>query len=329
MNRTHIDFLSLILHDDGESMVWLDDVFDLFQDVGSLDFENKKFGKNHYEHGGVLLLNGAAFAELNWGGQRQRETVQVILKGQGCSYVPDWKPVVARMNDLAKCKISRVDVAYDSYDGSLTLEQVWAARADRKSWVRGKGGRPPKIWPIGPMDERTPDGRSVYIGNRDSDLVTRVYEKGLQLFKGLARHEGIDPLTDLVQLDAEQPPFIPGNYVRFECEFKPRTTILPNSVLLDTDALFAGAYPYAEKLLKHEQPYIRLRQDHVVMTDLDSILNQISLQYGPSINSACLALGPDRVMQRIMGARPNENLKAKGLANADPAKTPRIVKEPQ
>lgn len=325
--NTHVDFLSLILHDDGDSMVWLDDVVDIFQEVGSLTFENRKFGKNHYEHGAVLLLNGAVFAELNWGGQHQRETVQIILKGQGCSYVPDWAPVVTRMNNLVKCKISRIDVAYDSYDGSLTLEQVWAARVDRKSWIRGSGGRPPKIWPIGPMDERTPDGRSIYIGNRDSDLVTRVYEKGLQLFKSLVRREGIDPFVDLVQLDPDQPAFIPGNYVRFECEFKPCTTLLPNTVLLDTDALFAGAYPYAEKLLKHKQPYIRLRQDHVVMTDLDAILNQIRVQYGPSINSAIVALGKARVMERITAMHGNDNLKTKGLANADPAKTPRALKE--
>ncbi len=244
--RSHIDTLSLVMHDDGE-MGWLEDLLWVFDEISGLEFRRKKFGKNHYENGGALVLEGATFAEINWGGAHQNSTLQVMIKGQGCSMIYAWTQIVSRLLELEACRLTRVDIALDVFDGSLTLEDVWALRDDRRMWTRAKGGRPPKFLPIGDMAERGPYGRTIYIGTRDSDLFGRVYEKGMQIFSSLADSgTGGDLRSTSVSLVKNGPTFLCGEYVRFEAEFKAKTTILPIPTLLNPDALLAGAYPYCK-----------------------------------------------------------------------------------
>lgn len=320
--RSHIDTVSFILQDEGD-MKWLDDLPSVFAQVGELTFTQRKHGKNRYSYGGVFTVGKAIFAEVNWGGNNQNAILQLMLKGVGCSLINDWSEVVSRLLELPVCKLSRVDVALDVFDGSLTLENVWKLRKDRRSWTGAKGGKAPKFMPIGDMAERGPYGRTIYIGTRDSDLYTRVYEKGLQLFSSLRDTSSQpDPRQTLMTLQSGAEPFLCGDYVRFEVEFKAKTVILPLSVLLDPDSLLAGAYPFCQQLLDHQSPFVRLRQEHVVLTELNQILRQIRRQYGPSLRSAINVFGERRVLDLIVAPYANSRLAEHGINLAEPKNLP-------
>jgi phage replication initiation protein len=87
------------------------------------------------------------------------------------------------------------------------------------------GGRDPKANPVGfsPFGDEIPiengDGRTFYVGSRDSDLLYRGYEKGKQ------------------QGDPRSP------WVRHEVEWKGRDRVIPLDVVLRPHEYLAGMYP--------------------------------------------------------------------------------------
>lgn len=304
-------------------MGWIAAIQRVFRQVGELKFSERSRGKNFYEFGGIFSIEGCVFGEVYWGGERQKSTLQLMIKGSGCSMISDWSAVVSEMNLLPKCRITRVDVALDFFDGTLTLEKVWALRKDRRYWTRSKGGRPPKFVPIGDMTEPGPDGRTIYIGTRDSDLYTRVYEKGMQLFSRLGSSSG--GRYEYVQLSPDTLPFICGQYIRFESEFKSKTVNLSTRCLNNPDGLLVDAYPFCEEVLKHAQRFERIRKDHIIMNDLNLVLRQIRKQYGPTLRSAVNKLGPDDTLTRIVGMFPSNRLVEGGICAADISKMPRRI----
>lgn len=320
--RSHIDTLTIILRDD-EDMEWVDDVQQAFENVGPLQFESRKHGKNHYDNGGVFTLYGAVFCEANWGGHTQRNTVQLMLKGQGCSLVPDWTPVVEFLSSLPKAKISRIDVAIDVFDRSITIDQIWQQRSQKELWRFGNHGRPPKFVPIGDMNEAGEYGRTVYIGTRDSDAYGRVYEKGMQLFSNLGT-PGMNIRDIEMVLEEGGAPFKIGDYIRIEVEFKAKTTTIPLSALLDTDSLIAGAYPLIAKYLSVETPLRRLRVQNLAMNDIEAILKQVHKQYGPSLHTAYDILGPEKLLEKIIASHSSKRLVEKGAKLSKEKDTPKI-----
>lgn len=321
--KTHIDTLTIILKDD-ENQAWLDDIYTAFDGI-DLDFSPNKSGRNHYEHSARLLANGAEFATVCWGGIQQKNTVMFSMMGTGCKLVKDWSHAVKVFQELPRAKLSRLDIALDVFDGSLSLEEVYKTRITRELWRNGKQGRPPAFKPIGDMYEAGRDGRTLYIGTRDSDIYTRIYEKGLQLFSYMKNCDVIDdPRAMVMQLEDGSPEFKCGNYVRFEVEFKSKTTNLPLHALLNPDGYFAGAYPFAAALLKDVRPVQRLRLENTAMADLESSLLQVRHQYGAILATAAQIYGAQAAWGMLVGNQPSQRLAAKGINFAKPADAPRL-----
>lgn len=318
--RTHIDYLTMTLADE-DDMAWLDDVFTAFDHVGRLDFEPLKNGRNFFDHGAQLLCKGALFAEVYWGGANQRGNASLVIKGQGCGMVKDWAPVVEHFSTLRKAKITRVDVALDVFDGSLKLLDIWNKRDQRDLW-RFTPGKPPKFVPYGDMLVAGKDGRTLYVGTRDSDTFMRIYEKGMELFARLAVDDNIR--QNVVTLGADSPSFKIGDYVRLEVEFKAKTTILPLDCLTSSDQLLAGSYPIVKEMLG-VTPYKRIRPEHQAMTDLESGLSFMSKQWGPVLRSALAIYSPDELLQKIVASYPSQRLVTKGIWHATKEDAPRVT----
>lgn len=324
--KTHIDTFTIILKDD-EEQGWLDDIYAAFDGIDLVYVPNKS-GRNHYDHSARLLANGAEFATVCWGGAQQKNTVMLSVMGTGCQIVQDWSKAVAVFQELPKAKLSRLDIALDVFDGSLTLEQVYATRNDRSMWRNGKQGRPPAFKPIGDMYEAGREGRTLYVGTRDSDVYTRIYEKGLQLFSFMKNCEVVDNPRDMMMtLQDNDKEFKCGNYVRFEVEFKAKTTNLPLTALLNPDGFFAGAYPFAAGLLKDVRPVQRLRLENTAMADLESSLLQVRHQYGAILATAVQKYGAQAALSMIVGSSPSQRLASKGINFAKPSDAPRPVVE--
>lgn len=323
--KSFIDTITIVIHDDKE-MEWLEDLYRVFGEVGPLDFQMRKFGKNRYENGAHLEINGAVFAELDWGGAHQNNTVCVSIKGQGCAMIKDWEYIERQLLEFPKCRISRLDLAIDIFDGSLKIEDIWRQRDNRELWRFGSHGRPPKFTPIGHPEIPDQEGRTLYVGSREGDCMARIYEKGLQLF---SKVRGADRFSDkreiAMQLEEGEHWFKVGDYVRFEVELKAKTTVIPITALTNPDGLMAGTYPFVQKLLGNPTPVKRLRVEQLAMTDLDAILQQIQKQYGPSLLIAKEKFGDEEFHRRILALHPSPTLNAKGIRTAKVADLPRVI----
>lgn len=325
--KTHIDTFTITLQDD-DNQDWLEHIYSAFDDI-KLTFVPNKTGRNHFEHSARLNVeDGTEFATVCWGGISQRNRCMLSVMGQGCMQVKDWQRVYDVFSELPTAKMTRLDIALDVWDGSLTLEQVYQTRTDRSQWRNGLQGRPPAFKPVGDMYEKTKDGRTLYVGTRDSDVYTRIYEKGLQLFSFLKGTDDIeDPRSLPMQLQKDGPMFLRGDYVRFEVEFKAKTTILPFTAFLNPDGFFAGSYPYAANLVKHAKPVQRLRIENTAASDLDSTLKHISQQYGSILNTAITQFGLEHVLRQIVASHPSNRLIAQGIKNAKPQDAARACVE--
>ena len=80
-------------------------------------------------------------------------------------------------DQLPAFELKRVDLALDRFDGSHwhEVDAAWAAG----EFCPPGGGKKPKAKPI---DSRRPeDGRTYYVGSRESAKFYRGYEKGMQI----------------------------------------------------------------------------------------------------------------------------------------------------
>lgn len=96
------------------------------------------------------------------------------MSGKGCDWVQDWQGFSTINESLPTAELRRVDVALDVVDGSVTHESVLAAY-QAMQFKRQTGGRNPKMKKI--EGSSACDGRTIYIGARESSRFIRCYEK--------------------------------------------------------------------------------------------------------------------------------------------------------
>ena len=195
------------------------------------------------------------------GGEAVKGWSMLSLSGEGCGWVTDWGRAMDVCTDqLPAFELKRVDLALDRFDGSHwhEVDAAWAAG----EFCPPGGGKKPKAKPI---DSRRPeDGRTYYVGSRESAKFYRGYEKGMQILgPQLVAAQQKDPegfdladflLRDEVRIDrSEGEPklmtFQVSDWWRDEVEFKPVDSPLPLDIVEQRDQYFAGAYPYLAKVL--------------------------------------------------------------------------------
>ncbi len=114
-------------------------------------------------------------------------TVLVTVSGQGALIAaPGWESRLHRFLSDVKGWLTRIDMAFDDYEGQYF--PVRAMREKAKEGAFARGGRPPKIELRGSweQDDPTNSGLTLYIGSRMSGKFTRIYEKGKQLGEELS-----------------------------------------------------------------------------------------------------------------------------------------------
>jgi phage replication initiation protein len=174
-------------------------------------------GLNFYESAYVL---GDGWGFLCVGGQRETFLVQVT--GSGCAVAAEgWeKRLHAYLSRKSTAKITRLDIAYDDYEGKkYTVDQAFNDYTGDRFTC---GGRPPGCEMRGNWLRHDGKGRTFYVGARQSGKLLRVYEKGRQLGGPNS------PLPD---------------WVRVECEWHSVDRLLPLEMLIECGRYLAGAYP--------------------------------------------------------------------------------------
>lgn len=151
---------------------------------------------------------------LAYGGESQKGSIHVEINAQGCAAVVHWEEIV-EWGEQHNAVITRLDLAHDDFNGD---EVTVGAALD---WYRegrfDQNGRPPKAQHIDDLGSGS--GQTLYVGNRKSGKLLRVYEKGKQLG---------DPSSP---------------WTRVEVELRNKGRVIPWAALTRPGRYLAGAFP--------------------------------------------------------------------------------------
>ncbi len=229
-------------------------------------------GMNFYESSFDLGYNGWGIVCI--GGQN--DTCSVTVKGQGLlAAKPGWeKRLFDLLNKIPQAQITRVDLASDNFDSKLTVDDYLEMY---KADMFTSRGRPPNVEQAGNWIKPNGKGRTLYIGNRKSGKLLRIYEKGLQLANGF--HEKYP------------------RWLRVELELKNQDRVIPFEVLLRPGQYLAGAYPALADMYK-VQDVIQTAKNTVQSTFERSIAIT-NHQFGKHIWTQVQILGVEKTIELL------------------------------
>lgn len=257
------------------------------------------------------------------GGEAVKDWTFTSMSGSGCQWIEDWGKTMDSCTDgLTGFELKRVDIALDRFDGShwSEVDQAWH---DGLFCPPG-GGKKPKAKPI---DSRRPeDGRTYYVGSRESAKFYRGYEKGMQILgpqiiaaeqknpgafdaQAWFETEGIRMVTEQGKKSVQT--FNYADWWRDEVEFKPVNQPLPLDIVENRDQYFAGAFPYLAQVLPAVEPQAFVtRRERMPQLELAMALNTIQRQYGNTLFTALHAYHGDMgaVWDQIIGKKHNKAL---------------------
>lgn len=202
----------------------------------------------------------------------------VSITGQGCTTL-DFSKLHGQLLGLNCIKLTRVDIAYDDYQGNKNV------KACRSMYERGLftvGGRSPayEYHEGGHLEQKNSvnggyrrvksRGCSFYVGRRENGKMLRCYEKGKQLI-GLGESVADDCL----------------DWVRWELELRNTAREIPLDVLLRPSEYLAASYPalsfIAEEGTADETCRIRTKQKTVSIA-MGQLIGYARTGYGALIN---------------------------------------------
>lgn len=249
--------------------------FQVFLDwlFGARIFECTAIGgrRNNFDQT-VLLDNKTGF--IAWGGNNKKldgqgntvefveERVQLYVDGDGCARQINWALFAQRLGQLRDWRITRCDVAFDDHEGRYTVQQA-VDMYDAGEFA--SSGRPPKARYID--DKGSGEGKTLYVGRRESGKMLRCYEKGKQLG---------DPLSP---------------WVRWEVEFGNKDREIPLEIFTDPAAFLAGSYP-ALSFISTVRLVIRTCREKLAI-QFDQLMKIARHQYGKLLNFAHAVVGLD------------------------------------
>jgi phage replication initiation protein len=151
---------------------------------------------------------------IAYGGESQKGSIHVEVNAQGCAAVVCWEEI-AEWGEKRNAVITRLDLAHDDFTGDeitigVALDWYREGRFDQN-------GRPPKAQHIDDLGSGS--GRTLYVGNRKSGKLLRVYEKGKQLGDTSSR------------------------WTRVEVELRNKGRVIPWGALTRPGHFLAGSFP--------------------------------------------------------------------------------------
>ncbi|BDU37172.1 replication initiation factor domain-containing protein [Vibrio nigripulchritudo] len=274
-----IDMLDVLCHGEIESFLELLNTEITFE--GNVWTLEKRGGFSGYRYSANLLVNGTQAGKVAWGAKNFG--YMVSFSGKGCEAV-DFKVLHKCLNQMPGAKLTRVDLALDDLEGSVSIDHIKELYQDGLFHMRGKM----PVWGefLGGSGTATdhrkcglkPDrGRTFYVGDRSNGKVFRAYHKG-------------------AQMKCEEYP----EWNRFEVQIGNRDRVIPLDILIDPDPYFSGSYPALSTLIKDVLP-IRISTSKVVFnTNLENMVKHAKVQYGKLINVlAHLYESPDEVIKKL------------------------------
>lgn len=270
-----------------------------------LELKSRDRGRYGYKYGSQIVVEDMVLANLDYGGESQRGWCRVDLPGSACQWVEKWS--LDQLCDLERPEPTRVDVALTTWRGEVTHDMVIKAHELGRFTLR----RPPAMQMILNTDHNV--GRTCNIGSRKSDKFMRCYEKGWEMLSALPSSVDRSSITSVEG-------FPPADIYRCEVEFKNVTTSIPWDVIERRDEYFAGAYPFCADILPCADTDAMLRRpERLPQRTLEHALENVRVQYGPTLFTALTAYGGDimAVWERVIGRTHSQSLLEAGVLLVD------------
>lgn len=224
-------------------------------------FSEKKGWQGYSSHYKINMY-GQTVGILAYGGQQNKPYIS--LTGKACLEIEqshDWEEVARVIAIFFDYKISRVDLKLDFFFNEINHNFLKQAYQDGK-FKLPKARTNPKIDPREPVrGDGTPDGWTLYIGDRKGGKFFRGYEKGMEVFKKLPEqaqknfNDAFYSGSIFVGEDHNPPEGATlKDWYRMEIEYKAIDRNLPIEILTDRDSYFAGSYPICQEVLKVASP---------------------------------------------------------------------------
>jgi phage replication initiation protein len=213
-------------------------------------------GINNYTHAYDL---GNDWGHVAIGGIYQRNSIQIYINGQGClAAKDDWASRLFEYATQVDGTITRIDTAADFFKGEYTVEKAVedhiAGLFKPKNAPRNPKGEQRGCWNYEALGLEN-DGRSYYIGSRETGKLYRTYEKGFEQAKKLKKNKAT---SEMFEKEFEQ-------WVRVELELGNQNRDIPLDMLLHPAQYLAGSAP-ALAFINEEQSRIKVRKKTVKAT---------------------------------------------------------------
>lgn len=282
-------------------------------------------GMPGYPDAYLITVDGVQYGMLGTGAAHGRHFVS--LTGTACKTLTDEliavlyeafklesKNIVTNeLESVFDIRLSRVDLCFDLYRGEVTWDH--ARRAfDNGRFQNRKGGRAPQLKVIDLSQGTKNLGRTMYVGKRDSEVMARIYEKGLEVFAKLP--EELRLLSEEREILHGSQDLQADNWLRLEVEYKcvDKKRPLPFEMLLERDKYFAGAYPYFSDIIGVGDGLrpVGMKDDFDV--DFLALMSNAKRSYGSLIHSMRqLGFTPQEVVDHLSSGRDNDKLVRSGL----------------
>lgn len=259
-------------------------------------------GAMGFQQACTVMFADLPVARFDFGGESQRGWLRSTISGKGCSWVQDWSAMQS-IEDLPASELRRLDIALTTWSGEVGHDTIVDGHTRGRF---GTGGRNPDLQQI--TNSNPIAGRTCYVGKRTSDRFLRAYEKGFEMNAKAGGH--------LTHIDG----FPIEDIYRTELELKAGNTDLPWSLIERRDEYFAGSYPFCAELLPGiDADVLQRRPEREPQTDLATALENIRIQYGPTIYTALRAYRGDitAVWDKIVGKDHNPHLLEAGVLLVD------------
>jgi DNA relaxase NicK len=299
--KTTIDWMTF--RTQGEPLQALEALKPMFGTMGpDLRLKPLERGALGFQRASNITFADMPVARMDFGGESQRGWVRVTMPGKGCGWVQDWSAMQS-IEDLPAAELRRLDIALTTWSGEVGHDMI--VEAHSRGGFR-TGGPKPDLQQI--TNSNPIAGRTCYVGKRTSDRFLRAYEKGFEMNAkagGNLTHIDGHPIEDIY---------------RTELELKAGNTDLPWSLIERRDEYFAGSYPFCADLLPGiDADVLQRRPEREPQTDLAVALENVRIQYGPTLYTALRAYGGDMtaIWDKIVGRQHNQNLIESGVLLVD------------
>lgn len=223
-------------------------------------------GRDFYDHTFTVVdADGHEVGSVSGGGEGQRGTFCLSLKGYGCNFARHgWERRVYDVFSAMGATITRIDLARDFFNGERGYHDAENAyRAGGFSYR----GRAPSVYQHGDFEHG--QARTFQVGKRDSGKLFRGYEKGHQF-----------TLMD-------------DPWWRAEVELRNHNRVIPFETLIRPAAFFAGAYAFCAELLEQVEPVAIPTGEKVIDVSVERTVRWLERTVAPAIVTLSLADGFD------------------------------------